>query len=358
MNACYVHIPFCDSICYYCDFCRVANQKTTRHLYIQALKQEIKEANLPKLDTLYFGGGTPSVLTKEEFIDLASCFQLKEDYEFTIEANPDSLTEEKISAYIQQGVNRISLGVQTFSDSLLKSIGRKHTSQQVFQSISLLKEKGLDNISIDLIFALPNQTMEDVQKDVETFLNLNINHLSIYSLQIEENSIFGKQGLQSIDSDLEEEMYDWICMRLKQAGYQHYEISSFCKPNKQSRHNLVYWSDQDFFGLGCGASGCVNGNRYDNTNQIQSYLEKGSQPDFIEESLEDKSFNAIMMGLRTSYGVNIEQWNKKYSMDLEKKYHDVIEKYPGLTTHNNYLVCDEDSRKILHTILIDFLSID
>ena len=190
--------------------------------------EEIKQKNIHEVDTLYFGGGTPSSLTCEQFKKIASLFNVSK--EFTVECNPESLDLEKFS-FIKIRVNRISLGVQTFNDRLLKVINRKHRKEDIFQVIQLLKENGINNISIDLMYALPEQSLEDIKKDLEIFLDLDIKHLSIYSLQIEENSIFGRQNLKPVDEDIEADMYELICRTMEKAGYLHYEISSFCKPD-------------------------------------------------------------------------------------------------------------------------------
>ena len=199
MKAVYLHVPFCDSICAYCDFCRIITNEDTKRKWMAQIIEEIKQKNIHEADTLYFGGGTPSSLTCEQFEKIASLFNVSK--EFTVECNPESLDLEKIQLYKKLGVNRISLGVQTFNDHLLKVINRKHRKEDIFQVIQLLKENGIDNISIDLMYALPEQSLEDIKKDLEIFLDLDIKHLSIYSLQIEENSVFGRQNLKPVDED-------------------------------------------------------------------------------------------------------------------------------------------------------------
>lgn len=357
MKSCYVHIPFCDSICYYCDFCRVHSNGEIRKKWLNQITLEIKEKKLDHLDTLYFGGGTPSSLNLDEFKKLATLFQPAK--EWTVECNPDSLDEEKIKLYKEFGVNRISLGVQSFNDDLLKTINRKHTSNDVFRVISLLKKVGFDNISIDLIYGLPHQTLADVQRDIDSFLSLNLTHLSIYSLQIEENSVFGKQKIKPCDPELEADMYELICKKLDDAGYEHYEISSFCQKGWHSRHNLAYWQDKDFLGIGMGASGREKGIRYDNTRVLQTYLNEGPSPIYIEESHEERSFDAIMMALRTTFGLDINEWNERYQMDFLKKYQPVLDKYKELLIlKDSRLVPTLQAMEILNTILVDFLMID
>ncbi|MGM9948237.1 radical SAM family heme chaperone HemW [Floccifex sp.] len=350
----YVHIPFCDSICFYCDFCRKIDQN--KDIYLDALEREIHSLSFPSLDTLYFGGGTPSCLSTEQINRLCHMFSpyLKTNYEWTMECNPDSITEEKIKMMKECGINRISLGVQTFHDSLLKQIGRKHNVKDVYHCISLLRKYGFSNISIDLIYGLPNQSLQQVKEDLDCFLNLHLPHLSIYSLQIEENSIFGKQKLQPIDSDIEEQMYEIICESLK--DYQHYEISSFCLDNQFSRHNLSYWKDLDFIGIGYGACGKENNIRYSHVSNYQDYLKQPNQRIYDYTSLEDQKFEAIMMSLRTSFGLDVKTFNEKYQSDFYKEYQDILLKYKDyFLIHENTCSCTQKGRDILNTILIDFL---
>lgn len=357
MKAVYLHVPFCDSICAYCDFCRIITNEDTKRKWMAQIIEEIKQKNIHEADTLYFGGGTPSSLTCEQFEKIASLFNVNK--EFTVECNPESLDLEKIQLYKKLGVNRISLGVQTFNDRLLEVINRKHRKEDIFQVIQLLKENGIDNISIDLMYALPEQSLKDVKKDLEIFLDLDIKHLSIYSLQIEENSIFGRQNLKPVDEDIEADMYELICRTMEKAGYLHYEISSFCKPGYHSRHNLAYWQDEDFIGLGCGASGKENNVRYDNTRSLKTYIESGANPYIYEETQKDKAFNAIMMALRTTFGLDIQKWNQRYDQDFIKKYQNILDKYHDvLKLENGILYPSREAMEILNTILVDFLLID
>lgn len=357
MKAVYLHVPFCDSICAYCDFCRIVTNEDTKRKWMAQIIEEIKQKNIHEADTLYFGGGTPSSLTCEQFEKIASLFNVNK--EFTVECNPESLDLEKIQLYKKLGVNRISLGVQTFNDRLLEVINRKHRKEDIFQVIQLLKENGIDNISIDLMYALPEQSLEDIKKDLEIFLDLDTKHLSIYSLQIEENSIFGRQNLKPVDEDIEADMYELICRTMEKAGYLHYEISSFCKPGYHSKHNLAYWQDEDFIGLGCGASGKENNVRYDNTRSLKTYIESGANPYIYEETQKDKAFNAIMMALRTTFGLDIQKWNQRYDQDFIKKYQSILEKYHDvLKMENGILYPSREAMEILNTILVDFLLID
>lgn len=322
------------------------------------LIEEIQSSSIQSLDTLYFGGGTPSLLSVSDFEMIRNLFPKNID-EFTVECNPESLTMEKIAFYEKMGVNRISLGVQTFKDELLEVCNRKHTAKQALDVIHWLKSSTISNFSIDLIFGLPNQTLEDVKRDLELFLSLDIPHLSIYSLQIEENSVFGKRHIQPIDADLEADMFEYIEKTLEQNGYLHYEISSFCKPGYFSKHNLAYWQDQDFYGMGCGASGRIQGIRYDNTKSLSVYCKEGPKPSYIEESLQERSMDAIMMALRTSFGLYIPLWNERYHMDFKTQYRSVLKKYEAYFEYKeDYVFLKDAGLEILNTILVDFMMIE
>ena len=324
----------------------------------EQLIQEIQEYKIHDLHTLYFGGGTPSLLSVDDFSEIRNYFPASID-EFTVECNPESLSDEKLRLYESLGVNRISLGVQSFKDELLQVCNRRHTVSQAVSVIEKIKKSSISTFSIDLIFGLPNQTMEDVKHDISMFLSLDIPHLSIYSLQIEENSVFGKTGIEPIDSDLEADMFEYITKTLEEAGYIHYEISSFCKPGHHSRHNLAYWQDQDFYGIGCGASGRINGIRYDNTTNLKEYCLKGSCPTYISETLLERSMDAIMMALRTKFGLNILAWNERYQSDFRLKYASVLSKYAAYFEYSeNHIYLNDAGLEILNTILVDFMMIE
>ena len=354
----YVHIPFCDSICAYCDFVRIQKNEQFFSSWKEQLIQEIQEYKIENLHTLYFGGGTPSLLSVDDFTSIRNFFPDSID-EFTVECNPESLDEDKLNVYVALGVNRISLGVQSFKDDLLKVCRRRHTASQAISVIESIKKSSISTFSIDLIFGLPNQTMEDVKRDISTFLSLDIPHLSIYSLQIEENSIFGKMGIEPIDSDLEADMFEYITKTLEAAGYIHYEISSFCKPGHYSKHNLSYWQDKDFYGFGCGASGRLDGIRYDNTTSLKEYCSFGPCPTYISETLAERGMDAIMMALRTKFGLNIREWNLKYQNDFKDYYAQVLDKYSKYFSYSEDCIYLNDAGfEILNTILVDFMMIE
>lgn len=332
----YVHIPFCTQICYYCDFSKVFIKNQPVDAYLQALIREFERYDIKQLRTLYIGGGTPTAITAQQLdyllTNLTKNLDLSVLEEFTIEANPGDLTEDKIEVLKQSVVNRVSLGVQTFNDKQLKQIGRSHNEAQIYDTIASLKEAGFDNISIDLIYALPDQTMSDVKENVAKALALDIPHLSLYSLILEHHTVFmnkmrrGKLNLPQ--EDLEAEMFDYIITELEKNGFEHYEISNFTKPGFESRHNLMYWDNAEYYGVGAGASGYVAGVRYRNQGPIQHYLKAVSEGNarLSEEVLtkEEMMEEELFLGLRKKSGVSIAKFEERFGISFEERYGQVV----------------------------------
>ena len=332
----YVHIPFCTQICYYCDFSKVFIKNQPVDAYLQALIREFERYDIKQLRTLYIGGGTPTAITAQQLdyllTNLTKNLDLSVLEEFTIEANPGDLTEDKIEVLKQSAVNRVSLGVQTFNDKQLKQIGRSHNEAQIYDTIASLKEAGFDNISIDLIYALPDQTMSDVKENVAKALALDIPHLSLYSLILEHHTVFmnkmrrGKLNLPQ--EDLEAETFDYIITELEKNGFEHYEISNFTKPGFESRHNLMYWDNAEYYGVGAGASGYVAGVRYRNQGPIQHYLKAVSEGNarLSEEVLtkEEMMEEELFLGLRKKSGVSIAKFEERFGISFEERYGQVV----------------------------------
>ncbi|HEL0021388.1 TPA: oxygen-independent coproporphyrinogen III oxidase [Streptococcus equi subsp. zooepidemicus] len=332
----YVHIPFCTQICYYCDFSKVFIKNQPVDAYLEALIKEFESYQINSLKTLYIGGGTPTAITAKQLDYLLSHLQqhlqLDQLEEFTIEANPGDLTEDKIAVLRQSAVNRISLGVQTFNDKQLKQIGRSHTEAQIYATIASLKEAGFQNISIDLIYALPGQTMQQVKENVAKALSLDIPHLSLYSLILEHHTVFmnkmrrGKLHLPT--EDLEAEMFEYIISEMESSGFEHYEISNFTKPGFESRHNLMYWNNDEYFGCGAGASGYLNGIRYRNRIPIQHYLKAVADGNarLSEEVLtkEEMMEEELFLGLRKKSGVSVSRFQEKFGLSFESRYGPVV----------------------------------
>lgn len=321
MKSAYIHIPFCKSICSYCDFCKMNYQKEWIEVYLDVLKEEIEEKYADEyLDTIYIGGGTPSCLSKEELnklFDIIKIFNLNEEYEFTFECNVNDITEELLNILKENQVNRLSIGVESFNNNNLKLIERKHTFEDALTKINLVKNYGFNNINVDLIYALPEETLSTVKKDINQLLKLDIPHISTYSLIIEEHTKLKIKGIKEIDQDLDAKMYEYIVKKLTNNNYNHYEISNFAKKGYESRHNLTYWNNEYYYGFGLGAHGYVHGVRYENTRSFHDYL-NGNY--ILEENILSKQQimeNELMLGLRKTKGINLNEFFNKYDINLQ-----------------------------------------
>lgn len=332
----YVHIPFCTQICYYCDFSKVFIKNQPVDSYLEHLLEEYRSYDIQQLRTLYIGGGTPTALSAQqlEFLldGLTKNLDLSTLEELTIEANPGDLDSDKIAVLKNSPVNRVSLGVQTFDDKMLKKIGRSHLEKDIYENIDRLKRAGFDNISIDLIYALPGQTMEQVKDNVAKAIALDIPHMSLYSLILENHTVFmnrmrrGKLPLPK--EEVEAEMFEYIIAELERAGFEHYEISNFSKPGFESRHNLMYWANAEYFGIGAGASGYVNGVRYKNHGPIRHYMKavEAGNARINEEHLSQREQmeEEMFLGLRKKSGVSIRRFEEKFVTSFEELYGQVV----------------------------------
>ena len=332
----YVHIPFCTQICYYCDFSKVFIKNQPVDSYLEHLLEEFCSYDIQKLRTLYIGGGTPTALSASQLEvllkGLTENLDLSVLEELTIEANPGDLDADKIAVLKNSAVNRVSLGVQTFDNKMLKKIGRSHLEKDIYENIDRLKLAGFDNISIDLIYALPGQTMEQVKENVAKAIGLDIPHMSLYSLILENHTVFmnrmrrGKLPLPK--EELEAEMFEYIIAELERAGFEHYEISNFSKSGFESRHNLMYWDNAEYYGIGAGASGYVNGIRYKNHGPIRHYLsavEEGNAR-ITEEHLSQKEQmeEEMFLGLRKKSGVSMARFEEKFGRSFDELYGEIV----------------------------------
>lgn len=351
----YIHVPFCNSICSYCDFChRIYNQELVNKWLI-TIEKEINEKCKDDYETIYIGGGTPTSLSNEQLDKLLSLIKPYSDkaLEYTIEVNPESINIDKINIFKKYGINRISMGVQTSNDNELNLINRKHTFVDVRNKITLLKDNGLNNISIDLMYSLPNQTIYTLNSTIDDFISLDIPHVSLYSLTIEENSVFGKLGYKSLDEDLEADMYELIVNTLEKYGYIHYEVSNFCKAGYESKHNIGYWKYDDFLGISLDASSKVGNSRWTITRSFNDYFKDyNKKSEELLLSKEEQMFENIMMSLRMKDGLNIEEFNNKYNCDLLSKYQKAINN-PNICIENGYLKVK--NLGILNNTLLEFL---
>lgn len=351
----YIHIPFCTSICTYCDFCKLHYNKKYIDNYLEILKKEVLERyKNEKIKTIFIGGGTPTSLDKDELtklLEITKIFNIEQEIEFTIESNVESLTEDKLKIMKEYGVNRLSIGVESFNNNILKILGRTHTKEDIYNKIKLAK-KYFDNINIDLIYAVTND-INIVKEDLKEFLKLDIPHISTYSLIIEDKTVLKINNYQNINEDIDYEMYNLIGDTLEENNYIHYEVSNYAKEGYKSKHNLVYWNNEEYYGFGLGSTSYLNNIRRTNTKNLTKYLNNNY---IDEEEYEDKEVrieNEIMLGLRKLEGINLDTFKKKYNKELEELY-DITnllkEKY--LIKENNYLKINKKYIYISNEILL------
>ena len=328
----YIHIPFCIRKCNYCSFVSGEDIKKKQQ-YLNALFFEIKKRYKGEtLKTIYIGGGTPSLLDVNDIKQILSCFKYNKDVEITLEANPETVTEDKIYGLKEIGINRISLGVQTFNNDMLKCIGRKHTKEDILKAVNTIKKAGFSNINIDLIYGLPNQTIEMFADDVEQAVRLNVRHISSYGLKIEEGSFFFCNMPNNLpDDELQANMYLKLCEILRNNGFKHYEISNFSEQGFESKHNNAYWENKEYYGFGLNASGYEKNIRYRNLCDINEYIKnpllKAEENILKEQEIVE---NEIFLALRLAKGLDVTNFNKKYNIDFISKYKDILNKYSSL----------------------------
>lgn len=302
----YIHIPFCIRKCLYCDFYSVTD-KTLFDLYTDALIKEIESINGTETDTVYIGGGTPTAIGDRllKIVDAVNeNLKIAPDCEFTVEANPGTVNEKLLFALREKGVNRISLGAQSFNDNELLALGRIHNSQEIFESASAIKSAGYSNFSIDLMLATPHQTMESLSYTLDCIEKINPPHVSAYSLIVEEGTPFYDMELSLPDEDTEREMYYYATDRLQKMGLYRYEISNFARKGFESRHNSGYWQDKEYIGLGAGAHSYYGGARYSNAADIKRYINgSGRKEDYTPITERERKLELFMLGLRMTEGV-------------------------------------------------------
>ena len=340
----YIHIPFCKQKCFYCDFCSFANKNEMQGKYVETVINEIKNITHKEkytVTTIYLGGGTPSILNpdyiKNILQEIKSSFEILDDAEITIEINPGTVNEEKLKKYKEYGINRLSIGLQSANDKILKKIGRIHDYKQFEETFFYARKCGFKNINVDLMIGLPTQAVEDVKQTLEKIIQKNPEHMSVYSLIIEEGTIIEKlineNKLQLPDEETERIMYWTVVNELKENGYNQYEISNFSKKTYESKHNTNCWKQKQYIGLGTSAHSYLNKKRYSNTNNIEEYI-KNIQENNIsknitihEEQTEESTMNEYMLlGLRMIQGININEFKQKFKIDPTIKYKEILEK--------------------------------
>ena len=368
----YIHIPFCKHKCYYCDFVSYANKKKFFKKYVECVKKEIEkyarenrimsEHGLePKyvIKTIYIGGGTPSLIDEEYIEDILKSIRknfeitsnLEENYEAqdekiknynsqietTIEVNPGTVTKEKLQKYLECGINRLSIGLQAVQDNLLKEIGRIHTFEDFQNVYKWAREVGFENINVDLMIGLPNQTLDDVKESTKKVMVLKPEHISVYSLILEENTkledMVIKGKLELPDDEIERKMYWYVKKALEKHKYIHYEISNFARPGFESKHNSDCWNQNEYIGIGAAASSFMNNARYENISDLEEYIsnienDKPSKNIQLQELLDDESKidEYMMLSLRKISGVNISEFKRKFNQNPIIRYNKILEK--------------------------------
>lgn len=320
----YVHIPFCRSICHYCDFPKVIHSPRWEREYVPALLRELSSFSPARgsFETIYLGGGTPTSLSEEGTRVLLGALRplLREGGELTVEANPESLDEERARLLFSLGANRLSLGAESFRPDFLRLMGRKHAPADIGRAVLAARKAGFRNISLDLIYGLPGEGLPELQEDVGALLALAPEHLSCYSLSILPGTRLFLEGFHEEEDEQLREQYDWLCARLREEGYERYEVSSFSLPGFRSRHNLGYWMDEDYLGIGMGAAGAIEGRHYRNSLSLSRYL-KGEGKEWEEVPTEqDRLEYYFLTRLRLREGFPLEEFERKFGFPFLSRY--------------------------------------
>lgn len=368
----YIHIPFCLQKCRYCSF--VSYEKTTgaqKKNYVDTLLEEIDYFYKDEpLKTLYFGGGTPSLLEIPDIERILDSFNFEQGAEVTLEVNPETVDTEYLTALHKTRVNRLSIGIQSFDDAILKRIGRAHDAKKAAQTVIAAQKAGFTNISADFIYGLPNQSCSDFIKDLKTAVELGVSHISLYGLKIEEGCKFFNSPPQKCelpDDDAQADMYLAAIEFLEAQGFSHYEISNFARKSKtsiplqgfESRHNLNYWNQCEYYGFGAAAHGFIGGVRYSNFSALEDYAKNYSQKEYLESlSKKERREESIFLGFRRGSGVCTKEINEKFAIDFEELYAPVIKKYLEsghlLKTENGYRL-SRDGFLLSNIILAEFI---
>ena len=360
MKNCYIHIPFCSKICSYCDFCKMFYNKKFVSDYLEALDREIYDVYKgEKLETIYIGGGTPSCLDISELKRLFSTLEMlnrSKNLEFTIECNIENTDEEKIKLFSEVGINRISFGVESFNKKNLDLLERDSSYDKVIELIKLCRKYGINNINIDLMYALPDEDIDVLRKDLEMILSLDVEHISTYSLIIEDHTKLSINGIKNISEDLDSEMYDVICKEMKNFGYSHYEISNFCKEGYESRHNLCYWNNNHYYGFGLGASGYIDNRRYSNTRSLNEYIDGMVivEEDYLNE--DDVMEYEVILNLRKKEGISLNNFYSRFEVNLSDVFdYNYLVDNKLLILDDDHLYIPEDKWYISNEIIVKLL---
>lgn len=359
----YIHIPFCVKKCNYCDF--VSFESGCQKDYFECLNKEIELYsdffNSYNIDTVFIGGGTPSAVNSCYIEKILQNIKVDDNAEITIEVNPGTLSIEKLKAYKKAGINRISIGLQSANDNELKILGRIHTYEDFLRSYEMIVNAGFTNINTDIMFGIPNQTLDSFKNTLSEVKKLNPTHISAYSLIIEENTPFGRMELDLPDEETDRAMYE--CLNTELLGYQKYEISNFAKPGYECRHNIKYWQMENYLGIGLNSHSFINGRRFSNTSDLNFYMNNlnnailpviESEYETDEELIKD----TVITGLRMCKGINLNSIDRRFKINFYEKYKKIIDKYTSmnlLVYKNGNLYFSEEGFSVSNYILSDFM---
>lgn len=372
----YIHIPFCESKCYYCNFISFCSKESVKFDYVKSLINEIdlQKENYKNymVDTIFIGGGTPSCLPSGEIFKILSkvkqCFNVDKNCEITVEANPNSITTNFANEISKAGVNRVSIGLQSANDVLLKEINRIHTKNDFLNALDIIKSANLKNINVDLLLGLPNQKLEDVKEALDLLIQNNINHISCYGLILEEGTklyeLVNKKLLMLPTEEQSNKMYQFVVDYLKKYGIFRYEVSNFAKPKFECKHNLKYWNRDEYLGLGLNSFSFVNGKRFNNESNLQEYINYYKTASTIKiENVEqvttqDEIEETIMLSLRTEKGINLIDFKNKFNYDLTiKKSKEIANliKLNLIKIEDNFLKCSKDGFYVLNQVILELI---
>ena len=354
----YIHIPFCKNICTYCDFCKFLYNEKWVGAYLTALKREVKDRYMDdEIKTIYIGGGTPSALSIDEIkrlMEIVKIFKKTDLIEFTYECNLSDINENLLEVLKENNVNRLSIGIESFNKKNLLFMERTADYKDAKNKIKLCKDYGFNNINIDLMYAIPGETLKDLKKDLDLFMSLNPTHISTYSLILEEHTKLASIDTQLIKEELDYEMYKLIEKKLKSAN--HYELSNFAIKGYESKHNLVYWDNNEYYGFGLGAAGYIDDIRYENTKNLKEYLLGNYVKNQEILSKKDKMNYEIMLGLRKLEGINIQKFKEKFNEDIEQVYNlKDLYKNKDLIKKKGYIYINPTKLYIMNEILIKII---
>lgn len=361
VKSAYIHIPFCNTICSYCDFCKVYYKTNLIDSYLDNLSKEIDEYYKGEiLDTIYIGGGTPSCLNIDKLnrlFNIIDKLKRSNNLEFTFECNPEDINEELLKLLKSWEINRLSIGVESFNKDILKILNRRYDID-ISSKIDMCK-KYFDNINIDLMYAIPSENLDILNNDIDAFIKLDVPHISTYSLIINKNTVMYNNHYKNIDDELDYEMYKLIIDKLSKYNYHHYEISNFSKIGYESKHNLTYWNNKYYYGFGVGASGYIDNIRYDNTRSITKYISGCYRLDSNKLSYNEEVENAFILGFRKIDGIDINDFKNRYGFN--PKNTDIVKKLVkenkldvneyNIKINNDYIYTSND-------ILCEFLAIN